>query len=189
MSLKIVSGPSGEPVTLAEAKAHLRVTASDDDTYITTLIILARQEVERFTNRRLITQTWDWRLDAFPLWFLVPTPPLISVTSINYIDTDGNSQLLDSSIYDVDIFSAPARIMEAFGKSWTSTRTIINAVTVKFVCGYGDASDVPESLKQALFMILAHFYENREDTSPMAVHKIPKTSEHLMWNYRVRTQW
>lgn len=190
MSLILAAAPGSEPVSLTEAKAHLRVSTLDDNTYINTLIVLARQEVERFTNRRLVRQTWDWRLDAFPLWFLVPTPPLLSVTSIDYIDTDGNTQTLDPSVYDVDIYSSPARIKTAYGESWPATRTIDNAVIVKFIAGYSSAATVPASLKQALLMIIAHFYENREEIiTGTIVAKIPKASEHLMFNYRVKTQW
>ncbi len=90
MGLKLITGPTEEPVSLAEAKAQLREKTTDNDTEITSLIPRARQYVEDFTHRALITQTWELALDAFPAWAIcVPKAPLASVTSIQYVDVDG----------------------------------------------------------------------------------------------------
>lgn len=186
MSLTLVTAPTYEPVSVDEFKSHGRITHVDEDPYIYTLLRVAREEVERFTNRRLITQTWDWRLDAFPVEFCLPLNPLLSVTSITYTDTDGASQTLAASVYTVDIYSTPARIVEAWEQSWPSTREVPNAVTVRAVVGYGaNPTLVPKSLRQAVMMIAGHFFENRESTAADAIHEIPKGAEHLMWNYRV----
>jgi uncharacterized phiE125 gp8 family phage protein len=189
MSITLITPPAYEPVSVDELKTHLRISHTDDDVDLFTRIKLAREAVEAFTNRRLITQTWDWRLDAFPCYFLVPTPPLQSVTSIKYRDSDGAEQTLSASVYDVDIYSAPARIMEAYGQAWPVTREMMNAVTVRLVCGYGLPVDVPKSLRNAVMMIAGHYYENRENTSMLTINEVPQAAQHLMWNYRIRTYW
>lgn len=163
MALTRTADAATEPVTLVEAKAHLRVTGIDDDTLIGTLITTARQFVENFTNRALITQTWEWRLDRFYPWTLiVPMAPLASVTSIQYVDGNGDTQTLALTEYTVDAKSDPARITPAYGKSWPATRYHINAVTITFTAGYGTASAVPSPIKQALLLVLAEMYERRE---------------------------
>ena len=175
-NLKIVTEPTAEPITTAEAKAHLRVDIADDDTLIAALVKAARRWCEEATNRAFVTQTWDLRLDHFPGWgswrgpyadlasveILVPISPLASVTSITYVDTDGTSQTLATAKYTVDSASEPARIVPAYGESWPDTRDVPNAVTVRFVAGYGAATAVPERIKAAIKLMVASLYENRE---------------------------
>jgi len=165
MSLTLFSAPAVEPVSTAEAKTHLRVTGSDSDTYIDTLIAAARRTVEHDSGRALITQTWDWTLDGFPDadHFDVPFPPLQSVTSVTYTDTNGDSQTFSSGDYIVDTASEQGRIALEEGESWPTTKPVIDVVTVRFIAGYGDAStDVPDHLLHAVKLLIAHWYENRE---------------------------
>lgn len=163
MGLKLVTAPAEEPVTSAEAKAHLRVTTADEDTLIASLIIAAREFVENHTHRRLITQTWDWVLDSFSAHCLeVPHAPLQSVSSITYVDTAGATQTLGTSLYTVDAKTDPGRVQPAFGESWPSTREVLNAVTVRFIAGYGLAASVPQAIKQAMLLLIGHWFENRE---------------------------
>lgn len=99
MALFLVMAPSIEPVSLAEAKAHLRVEVNDENSLIQTLITAARQYVETATRRALLQQTWDDKLDAFPCGAIVlPLSPVTSVTSITYLDTAGVSQTWSSSL-------------------------------------------------------------------------------------------
>ena len=105
----------------------------------------ARMLAEGKTRRAFITQTWDWLFDAFPASGLkVPKPPLQSVTSITYIDTDGNSQTLAATEYRVDNSTEPGRITPAFSKVWPVTRAVTNAVTVRIVVGFGVAGHETE---------------------------------------------
>ncbi len=156
-----------EPLTTAQAKAHLRVDISDDDTLIDAIILAARKRLETDSSLALITQTLEMTLDCFPPGncpIQLKRPPLQSVTSIKYIDTDGVEQTWSSSLYRVDTASRPSRITPAYDESYPSTREVTGAVTIRFVAGYGDAStNVPEDLIQALKMLIGHFYENRED--------------------------
>lgn len=166
MALALVTAPSGEPITLAEVKAHLRVDVADDDTLITAMITAARLNLEGrdgWLNRALITQDWDVVLDAFPGGVIeVPLPPLQSITSITYLDTAGVAQTWAASKYTVDTKSVPGRIEPAYGETYPSTREALNAVTIRFRAGYGAAAAVPEPIKLGLKCLIAHFYENRE---------------------------
>lgn len=188
--LVIDTAPTVEPVSLDEAKTHLRVTDPDDDTYITNLIKAARGAAEAFTRRAFITQTLDLALDRFPLGIgepiVTPRPNLISVTSIVYNDQNGDSQTWSSSKYTVDIKNKPGRIFPAFNEVYPTTRGHVNDVTVKFVAGYGAAADVPESVRQAILLIIGHLYNNRENTIiGTNVAELPQGAEPLLWPERV----
>jgi len=155
--------PSAEPISTDDAKTHLNVSDSADDAYIDTLIKAARQYAEDFTRRAFITQTIEAKFDKFPAYFELERGPLQSVTSIQYVDTDGNTQTLAASNYIIDKVSMPPRITEAYGVTWPSVRDIANAVTVTYVSGYGDAStDVPQQIIHAMLFHIGYFYENRE---------------------------
>lgn len=138
MAWKVTTEPDAEPapISLTEAKLHLRVTSSADDELITALIRAAREWCELFQNRAFVTQTITLTLDRFPNVFEIPKPPLQSVSSIKYIDTAGVQQTLDPSVYDVDTVSEPGRIALAYGQSWPSIRGDINSVEVIYVAGY-----------------------------------------------------
>ena len=164
MSLQLSAKPYPEPLSLTETKLHLREDVTAQDALIRAAIKAAREKVETDTHRALITQTWVERLDAFPAEFKVHQPPLQSVTSITYTDTSGDTQTLSSSVYTVDIYSLPGRIVTAYGESWPSTRDVPNAVAMTFVAGYGDdRGDVPRPLRQAMLLLVGAWYENRED--------------------------
>lgn len=180
MAWQITTQPTGEPVTLEEAKLHLRVDTDADDALITALIKAARQWCEDFQNRSYITQTITWKLDEFPEEFIVPRPKLQSVASIKYIDTNGTEQTLDGSYYDVDIYSEPARISLAYGKSWPALRGDINSVEVIYNAGYGDADSVPDRIKAAIKLFIAHLYENRENVSLAKYEEMPLGVESLL---------
>lgn len=186
MGLKLITAPSVEPITLEEARQHLRVTSTSEDALILALVTTARLHAEEISERAFVTQTWDYSLDAFPAGiFELPKAPLQSVTSVTYLDTDGASQTLDSSLYKVDAVSDPGRIAPAYGEVWPSTRDEPNAVTVRFVAGYGLAAAVPRPLKQAMLLILGHLYMNREDTVEGNVYALPAGSRALLSTYRV----
>ncbi len=189
MGFSLVTAPAFEPVTLKEAKDHLRVDTANDDALISSFITVARVNAEYFTGRAFITQEWDWFLDCFPgaTGILnVPVPPLQSVTSVNYLDVDGNSQLLDGSKYVADSKSIVGRIAPAVDEVWPDTRRTLNAVTIRFKAGYGDfRAKVPEQIKAAMNLLEGHLYENRELSIVAALQKIPMGYEALLWPYRI----
>jgi uncharacterized phiE125 gp8 family phage protein len=190
MALTVVTAPTVEPVSLAEAKLQCRVDISADDALITALIVAAREMAETITRRALITQTWDWVLDAFPQGdrLEIPMPPLQSVTSITYVDQDEASDTVSSDDYVVDTDGEPGRVVLKSSATWPSvTLRVANGVAVRFVAGYGDAaSDVPQAIRQAMLLTIGHWYENREDSVGVGnIQRIPIGATSLLWPYRV----
>lgn len=155
--------PTLEPVTLAEAKLHCKVDLTTEDDYITGLIVAARRYCEHMTGRAFVTQTWYLRGDYFPDKIVIPFPKLQSVSSISYIDTDGVTQTLAATEYTVDAYREPGTIVEAYDKSWPTTRDVDNCVTIEYVCGYGaTAASVPEGIRHAIKMLVAHWHSARQ---------------------------
>ncbi|GJM23936.1 MAG: hypothetical protein DHS20C16_03510 [Phycisphaerae bacterium] len=164
MGNQVITKPASEPLTLTEAKAHLNVDHDEDDTYITTLITVARRTAEGKQWRALMTTTREQTMDCFPFGCItLEHPPLQSVTSVKYIDADGVQQTLSSDNYDVDTDSIYGRICPAYGLNWPTTRNIQNAVRVRYDCGYADADSVPTTTKQAMLLLIGNWYEHREE--------------------------
>jgi len=186
MFWKITTSPAVEPVSLTDIKLHLRVTSTADNDLITSLIQAARQWCEDYENRAYITQTITAKMDRFCNEIEIPKPRLQSVTSIKYIDVDGTEQTLDSSYYDVDIYSEPGRITLAYNQSWPGIRGDINGIEIIYVAGYGDAAtDVPAKTVAAIKLLVAHLYENREASLVgVAASELPMGVESLL-NSRV----
>jgi uncharacterized phiE125 gp8 family phage protein len=158
------TAPTVEPISLVDTKMHLRVSHTNEDSLIERQITLARNYVESVVHQQLITATWTLYLDAFPAIIRPPLPPLQSVTHLKYYDTDNTlTTLTENTDFTVDLKTEPARIEPEYGTSWPSTRDRFNAVELKYVAGYGDAAtDVPERYVQAVLLLVANWYENRE---------------------------
>lgn len=185
MGLSLATAPAIEPVTLDEARNHLRVGGGVDTAIITALIGTARRHAETVTRRALISQTWDYYIDKFVKCIYLPLPPVQSITSVKYLDTSGVLQTLANTEYTTDVITEPARIVEAFGKVWPAEQNIINAVVIRFVTGYGAlTTDVPEGIRQAILMLIGHWYENRQPLGPFT-KEIPMSVDSLLWPYRV----
>lgn len=188
MGLTLVTAPASEPLTTAEAKSHLRVDISDDDTLIDAYVKAARQYVEEELGRALITQTWDYTLDEFPSdgsAIQLPKPPLVSVTSVSYVDTSGVTQTLSSSNYIVNTGTLKGEITLAYGASWPATREQAKAVTARFVAGYGAASAVPESIRTAVRLALGDFYDLRSASIVGESHVTNPAVAALLGPYRI----
>jgi uncharacterized phiE125 gp8 family phage protein len=164
MSLKLITAPASEPITTAEAKSHCHVIGTDDDTYIGTLIVAARQLAEQMTGRALLPQTWELALDEFPCEVIrLYHAPLIDVVSITYVADSGTvTTMVEIDDYEVDDYSEPARITAGYGTSWPSTRDQANAVLVRYQAGYANAAAVPQAIKSWMLMQIGAMYENRE---------------------------
>lgn len=194
MSLYLVTAPTAEPVSVAEAKLHVRQDDADDDELIRSLIVAAREYTENFTRRALMTQTWDLKLDTFPycdeIW--LPKAPAVSVTSITYVDNDGVTQTWSTSAYTTDFPTGPharqGRIVRAYQQTYPQTRMVVNAVAVRFVCGYGAAAAVPAGIKQAMKLLIGHWYENREAVLTEARMTFPLPTpmavDSLLWPFK-----
>lgn len=164
MALKLVTAPTTEPITLEEAKDHLRVDGNDEDALISSLITAAREYCEGYQGRAYVTQVWEIVLDAFPqMPMVVPRPPLQSVCSIKYTNNQGVEATFDVENYIVDSDSEPGRIVLASGKSWPAVQLQpVNGVRIRFSAGYGDATKVPASIKEAILLLVGHWHEHRE---------------------------
>lgn len=166
--LVLATGPTVEPVSVAEAKAHCRVDTTDDDTLLGNLIKGARQYVESICQprRALISQTWKLVLDRWPVsnTLELGVAPLASVSSVKYTDEDGVETTFSSSNYLVDTYSEPGRLRLKADASWPSvTLQALNGLVVTFTAGYGASSSyVPETFRQAILLLVGNWYENRE---------------------------
>lgn len=182
MGLKIIVPVATEPITLADAKLHLRVDLSTDDDLITALIKAAREQCEHETGRALAPQTLRLSLDKFPDDGIeLPMPPVTSVTSIEYVDTAGNPQTLSGSDYYLDDEQEPSWIVPAYGLDWPGTNDEANAVVVTYVAGY---TDCPELLRAWMLLRIGDLYRSRESASdkPMITHSF---AARLIDRYRI----
>lgn len=203
IGLKLIKPPEGAALTLEEAKRHLRVERDDENDDIDRLIAVASERAEDFLNRKLMTQTWmiSWDRGEY-LWVdsrgvvKLPFPPLQAVDSIKYTDAAGVEQTIDPAYYQVDIVSEPGRIAPAAGMvgiwPWLMPSLLpiapaLSAIRVQFKCGYSENNPMPLKIKQAMLLMLGHFYENREAVLAglrAAAIEIPLGAESLMWASR-----
>jgi len=187
---RLVTAPSTEPLTLTEVKTYLRVDDTVENDLITSLITVARQAVEGRTWMPLISQTWAMQFDYDELNLLVwnvNKAPLISVSSVTYYDSNNDLQTLAATEYEYDIYGSPARFRL---KSVPTCYDRMNTLQLNFVCGYANAAAVPTPIKQAMYMIIGHLYENRQTIiTGTQVNEIPMSSEYLLQPYRNNFIW
>lgn len=164
MTLKLYTGPSVEPITLAEAKLHLRVEHDADDSLISIYITAAREQAEHITGRALISQTWERVLDAFPaLEIELGMPPVQAVSSITYLDATGATQTVSPANYALDNTTLPGWVLPAATYSWPATADTVNAVRVAFTCGYGaSGASVPGAVRNWMLLHIGAAYRTRE---------------------------
>jgi len=160
---EVVSGPSDEPITLSEAKAWLKVDDSAEDALIESLISAARRKAEQYAGQLLLTQTVREYFDGFPPYQIELSFPANSITSVKYKDETGTEQTVSSADYSADIVSKAPRIWINPDKAWPTTGSYPNAVSIEYSTGYATASNVPDTFKTAICLLLAFLYENRED--------------------------
>jgi len=201
MALTLIMPPAVEPLTLAEAKSHLRVDTTDDDDLIAALLTASRSFCEEWTGRAFVTQTWELTLDEFSSdlnadEIEIPRPPLQSVTSVKYDDSNGLEQTLATDQYDVDTASQPGWVVP-ITSGWPSVVWDgINAVRIRYVAGYAPSEDspanstdnIPGAIKAAIRLYLGQLYDQREDiVVGTIVNKVPSGSvQSLLRNFRVR---
>lgn len=197
--LKLITPPTAEPVSLADARARLRVVATAEDADLLAMIAEARAMAEGECGRQFLTATYSLVLDGFPtyldqrpasvrygeprrLWdqtIRLPRPPCQSVTWVKYYDPNGVQQTLDPSAYILAASGEPARLVPVPQTYWPGTQYgRPEAVEVRFVAGYGDtAAAVPREAKAAILDILAHRFQKRGDEAAVG---IPPTARRLL---------
>jgi len=189
--LVLKTGAASTVVSLAEAKTFLRIDSDydDDDAYIISLIDVATSVVEEFTRRKLISQTFNIFYDEFPSYIDLQIGEVASVTHIKYYDTSNSLQTLAASNYDVDTKIRPGRIYESENGDFPDTFERPNAVEVEFVVG-ATAGEVPAPIKQAMFIVIGRYYENRQDVVTGTIaSELPLMVNHLLTPYRLLELW
>lgn len=168
------------PVSVEDVKLHARVDGHDEDESIDVYVAAATRAGQKRIDRQFCTATLRLDLDEFPIAtrhnprasIRIPRPPLQSVTSVSYIDTNGTTTTLSSTDYIVDTTSEPGRIMPRYGDTWPVPREQINAVSVVYVAGYGEASDVPATVKQWIMARAALGFRMRETAAEMELKEV-----------------
>ena len=193
MIISVQTAPSVEPLSIADIKYQLRIEQDDNDNDITLFNLrkAARRWTENYLNRALITQTLDYYMQRFPSgdYYELPRPPIQSVTSLTYTDWNGDaSTLTENTDFVLDSDSEPGRIVLEYNKTWpTDTLHPKNPIVTLYVAGYGDAaSNVPDDIRQAMLMMVTHWYIHRQ---PIRVGAAPKyvdfTIESILSPYRI----
>jgi uncharacterized phiE125 gp8 family phage protein len=179
------------PVTLAEAKAHLRIVDSADDAYITALVGAAADKIERDTGIVCRARNLSIVRDSFMDSGVARIPafygPVNSIGAVVYDATDGTEQTLASDQYRLRQFAGMAYIVPAFGVSWPATEGGIGAVRVTLNAGYASNDDVPDTLRHAALLLIGHLYENREAVNiGQGVTEVPLGYDALIRAHRLR---
>lgn len=164
MGYQLVTPPTVEPLTLAEAKAHLRVDIADEDALINSIITATRQYCEQITGRSLLAQQWRLVLDQFPPVIELEKGPITAITSVIYTDMSGAVQTAAESDYVADLSGSLTRLTPKFGAIWPIALPQIGSVAVNFTAGYGAAAaSVPVGLKNWMLLRIAALYNSREE--------------------------
>lgn len=199
MKTVVVTSATGEPITLEDVKSQLRLELgqTNEDEFLEGLITAARQHIENITNRKLMPQTWKVYYDAWPNKknnydsFQIPYPPLRSIpsTGLLYTDSTSGSTTFSSTAWAADTVSEPGRLVLDYNDDWpTVTLHNNNPIEITFNCGYSTAATVPETIKQAIKMLIGHYYEHRESVTitpvGMKIEETPWAIKTLLASYK-----
>lgn len=187
----VISPPTTEPITLREAREHLRNNYecddfSEEDYWLEAQIPAAREFCEAIIGRSIAPQVREWASDCFPCRIVLPYGPVTAIESISYYDLDGAAQTFSAYItYDGEIVRNP-------GVEWPATRVQPGAVRVRYTAGYGSVGDspatipLPKSIKAAMLLVLGSRYDLREDATAMKIETIPEGVLNILEPYRRR---
>lgn len=166
MTLLRTVDPAVEPISVVEMKRHLRISHDSEDDFLSGLIRAAREDVERSTGLAMINQTWRLALDRWPENGCVPLArhPVRELLSVTVFGREGEASLLNPTDYQIDTLSRPARLhIERRREPLRS----MNGIEIDFSAGFGEAgTDVPDLLKRAVTLLVAHWYEFRAAFGP-----------------------
>ena len=207
LGVTVTVAPTFDPLEIADAKDHMRITDADDDPYIESVIDAVVDKVQEELSIFLAAQTITYTLDAFagprrdalsdfwysdhPLGFdrqspnvLLPFAPVNTISSIQYVDTAGTTQALSSANYQLAAVTAPARIRPI--NAWPVTKPdYLEAVTITLTVGYASAAAMPARLVHGLKLAVAHMYEHREPFAAFGLQDVPGLGS-LLEDFRVR---
>ena len=167
--------PASMPVSLSEAKAHLRVDHDDQDDLITAQIEAATAYLDGYTGilgRALITQTWQQDLAGFADRLALPVSPVIAIVNVSYFDAGDVQQTLDAGVYDLSAEVRGAHVALQPGQSWPATFRRADAVSITFTAGFGAAADVPEPIRQAILLIVQRLFDGADTEIDVAIDRV-----------------
>ena len=171
---------ASEPVTLAEAKEQCRVTAVDSNDDVQRILLAAQSHVESYTGTRLAAQTVEIKCDSFQDFALLPLAPVNSVSAITYVDADGATQTLATSVYEVRADGLRCTIVRKFQQVWPVIRDG-SRITVTASVGY---AAIPEEVRLAILQLVAHWFDNRQAVAPGTMSIVEMTVDALLTNHR-----
>ncbi len=205
--LRVVTEPALEPITLDQARLHLRLDSYGsppehaDDQWITDTIPAAREWCEFYSGRSLAPQVLEMTLQEFPhawmssFWsddIRLPMGPIAGVESVYYTDETGAPILLDTSLYTVDVTSDIGYVYPIVNTSWPTTLRRPNAVRIRYHAGFTTDLDspndmpMPKRFTSAILLVLGHLYENRENTTELKLETLPLAASALLDANRLR---
>lgn len=185
----VTVAPTGEPATLDDAKAQCRVDDTASDGLLTNYIETARHLVEQNTGTKLMDQTVELRCSRWSDLYDLPVAPIASVTSITYLDLDGISQTLATSVYEAVLTGLSPLIRLQVNQLWPNTLDVSDAITVTVQAGY---TDVPPTIRHAMLLLISQWYDERTSvpgirqtpTADGSIPTLPNTFDALLANYR-----
>lgn len=186
-ALELVEAPATTPITLAEAKAQLRVEHTDDDDLLTRLIATAVAYTDTMGSlgHAMITQKWAQWVGPNPSEVRLILGPVTAVTAVKYYDTDGDLQTDTIGNYQIIGTSFATYVAPAEGFSWPTTQQRSDAIRIEYEIGYGEATtDVPQTLRHALMLLVGHWYDHRENTEYDQLSDIPFGYDALIGMHR-----
>lgn len=190
MTLVMTSGPLAEPVSVADAKAHMRVDSTAEDALIASLIVTSRLHIEAALGLALLTQAWSYFIDAWPRSreIVLPLKPVQAIATVRVWAQDGTSQTLAAETYTLDGEGMPPRLVLSRSAAPPAPGRSASGIEIAFSAGFGDAGiDVPAPIRQALLLLVAHWFENREPNRIGAADtEIPHMIATLLAPYRGR---
>lgn len=199
VGIKVITGVATEPVTLAEAKLHLKLDdiagSHPDDTLVTALITASREACEHYAGLALAGRTLEVSLDEFPECeedvITLPMGPVASITSVKYTDDAGDEQTVSSSAYALSPYGGSRRLAPTFGNYWPDAQDIPDAVRIRYVTGYAATgaaagyTTAPKAAVQAILVLIGHLYENRNADVKTAVEDLPPAVRALLNTIKV----
>lgn len=174
-----------EPISLAEAKTHLRITGTDDDTYLARLIDVAIATLQQRYWTQICTATFDQYFDNWPSdHFLLRKHPVLAVSTVKYTDQDGSEQTVSTDTWEQADEDGRGIVRLKYNQVWPSDcRGHEDDIVIRYTAGYGDESVTPEPIKQALLLIVTDLYTFRESVAPLRLDRVPQAVDALMSGY------
>jgi len=187
MPLVLTAAPEREPVSVSEAKDYLRIDSAVEDPVVASLILAARLHIEGALDIAMVTQSWSLFVDCWPEdgRVSIPVGPLKSVDSVKVYDANDTAQTVSPETYVVDLSLLRPRLVRQAGAVWPIPGRPANGIKIALTAGYGDTTDkVPQPIRQAVLMLAAHWYEQREPVVFERLDELPHGVADLLKPYR-----